>query len=175
MTAAESFAKEVVYIPVSSLGGQVELDLHSGLPGIRPKSIRPHWVVVPVLYAISRVLPALIPRLIRRRERSGIGSGQSVEAQRHRSLVEPFAVARKALTGGGPMSQELHYTSAPRGLKPGSRGFCTVASTVGLSGPLAERLESLSGYQPIYPVHDPAAARNPVNFMHIKPAWLESR
>ena len=25
------------------------------------------------------------------------------------------------------MSQELVYTSAPQGLKPGSRGFCTVA------------------------------------------------
>ncbi len=68
------------------------------------------------------------------------------------------------------MSQELHYTSAPRGLKPGSRGFCTVAATPGLSGTLLERLESLSAYQPVYPVHDPAAARNPVNFMHLKPA-----
>jgi hypothetical protein len=71
VTAAESFAKEVVYIPVSSLGGQVELDLQSGLPGIRPKTIRPHWVVVPILYSISRVLPALVPRLIRRSKRSG--------------------------------------------------------------------------------------------------------
>ena len=68
------------------------------------------------------------------------------------------------------MSQELHYTSVPRGLKPGSRGFCTVAATPGLSGPLLERLESLSAYQPVFPVHDPAAARNPVNFMHVKAA-----
>jgi hypothetical protein len=66
------------------------------------------------------------------------------------------------------MTQELHYTSLPRGLKPGSRGFCTVASTPHMAGPLVERLESLSGYQPVYPVHDPAAARNPVNFMHVK-------
>ena len=56
MTAAESFAKDVTYIAVSSLGGQVELDLQSGLPGIRPKTIRPHWVVVPILYSISRSL-----------------------------------------------------------------------------------------------------------------------
>ena len=68
------------------------------------------------------------------------------------------------------MSQELHYTSVPRGLKPGSRGFCTVAATPGLSGPLLERLESLSAYQPVFPVHDPAAAKNPVNFMHVKAA-----
>jgi hypothetical protein len=68
------------------------------------------------------------------------------------------------------MSQELHYTSVPRGLKPGSRGFCTVASTPGVSSALVERLESLSAYQPVYPMHDPAAANNPVNFMHLKPA-----
>ena len=66
------------------------------------------------------------------------------------------------------MSQELHYTSVPRGLKPGSRGFCTVACTPQMSGPLVERLESLSGYQPVYPVHDPAASRNPINFAHIR-------
>ncbi len=66
------------------------------------------------------------------------------------------------------MSQELHYTSVPRGLKPGSRGFCTVACTLQMSGPLTERLESLSGYQPVYPVHDPAAARNPINLSHLK-------
>ena len=68
------------------------------------------------------------------------------------------------------MSQELHYTSVPRGLKPGTRGFCTVASTPGFSAALVERLESLSAYQPVYPVHDPASARNPVNYMHLKAA-----
>ena len=66
VTAAESFAKEVTYIAVSSLGGQMELDPNSGLPGIRPRNIRPHWVTVPLLYSISRVLPALVPRLVRR-------------------------------------------------------------------------------------------------------------
>jgi hypothetical protein len=41
------------------------------------------------------------------------------------------------------MSQELHYTSVPRGLKPGTRGFCTVAVTPQMPGPLVERLENL--------------------------------
>jgi GTPase-associated protein 1, N-terminal domain type 2/GTPase-associated protein 1, middle domain len=68
------------------------------------------------------------------------------------------------------MSQELHYTSVPRGLKPGSRGFCTVATTPGMSGQLADRLESFTAYQAIYPPHDPAASRNPINFMHVKSA-----
>jgi hypothetical protein len=44
------------------------------------------------------------------------------------------------------MAWELYYTSAPRGLRPGSRGFCTVARTQGMPLQLIDRLESLSGY-----------------------------
>lgn len=66
------------------------------------------------------------------------------------------------------MSQELHYTSVPRGLKPGSRGFCTVAATPHLPGPLVDRLEALSGYQPVFPPHDPSAALNPVVFSQLR-------
>jgi hypothetical protein len=66
------------------------------------------------------------------------------------------------------MSQELHYTSVPRGLKPGSRGFCTVGLTPHMPGPLVERLESLSGYQPFFPPHDPSAALNPIVFSHLR-------
>ncbi len=46
------------------------------------------------------------------------------------------------------MSQELHYTSVARGLKPGSRGFGTVATTANLPETLAERLEGLSAIAP---------------------------
>ena len=49
------------------------------------------------------------------------------------------------------MSHELHYTSVPRGLKSGSVGFSTVAQTAGLPAPIADRLEGLSGYRPVYP------------------------
>src|SRR5688572_8699530 len=66
------------------------------------------------------------------------------------------------------MSHELHYTSAPRGLKPGSRGFCTVACTAGLPAPLADRLESLSGYRQVFPPNDPSAGRNPVAWSHLR-------
>src|SRR5262249_49485121 len=68
------------------------------------------------------------------------------------------------------MSQELHYTSVARGLKPGSRGFCTVAATPSMSGPLADRLESLSAYQQVYPPGDPAAALNPIAHVYVKVA-----
>jgi hypothetical protein len=69
---------------------------------------------------------------------------------------------------GNRMSQELIYTSAPRGLKPGSRGFCTVAATAGMPPPLVERLESLSGYRPLFPAGDPSAHLNPVSYAHWK-------
>ncbi|MSR70130.1 MAG: hypothetical protein EXS17_07285 [Phycisphaerales bacterium] len=46
------------------------------------------------------------------------------------------------------MAFELFYTSAPRGLKPQTSGFCTVAMTRGFPAPFVPRLEALSGYRP---------------------------
>jgi hypothetical protein len=66
------------------------------------------------------------------------------------------------------MSLELHYTSAPRGLKPGSRGFGTVAATANLPETLADRLEGLSAYQAVYAPGDPSAALNPIAYVHIR-------
>ncbi|WP_437193416.1 hypothetical protein [Planctomicrobium sp. SH527] len=66
------------------------------------------------------------------------------------------------------MIQELLYTSAPKGLKPGSRGFCTVLSTSGMPAPIATALESLSGYRPVFPPGDPQAKLNPVVYSHLK-------
>ncbi|MDR3632275.1 MAG: hypothetical protein P4L84_00485 [Isosphaeraceae bacterium] len=66
------------------------------------------------------------------------------------------------------MSQELHYTSAPRGLWPGSQGYCTVACTAHMPSSLAERLEGLSAYRNIFPPHDPRATQNPVVLSHLR-------
>jgi hypothetical protein len=63
--------------------------------------------------------------------------------------------------------EEIVYTSAEKGLKQGSRGFCTVVSTAGMSLALAERLESMSGYRHAFPLHDPQASLNPVCFSHV--------
>lgn len=65
------------------------------------------------------------------------------------------------------MVEEIVYTSAEKGLKQGSRGFCTVVSTAGMSLALAERLESMSGYRHAFPLHDPQASLNPVCFAHV--------
>ncbi len=65
------------------------------------------------------------------------------------------------------MSQEIIYTSAPQGLRPGSFGFCTVATTPGMATSVAERLEALSGYRHVYPPGHPRAPFNPVAFSHV--------
>ncbi len=65
------------------------------------------------------------------------------------------------------MIEEIIYTSAQKGLKAGSRGFCTVVSTAGMALNTAERLESMSGYRHAFPMHDPRAQHNPVNYSHV--------
>ncbi|MGL6226609.1 MAG: hypothetical protein ACRC10_08280 [Thermoguttaceae bacterium] len=65
------------------------------------------------------------------------------------------------------MIQELIYTSAPRGLKPNSQGFCTVAATRGIAPNLVMRLESLSGYRHLYLPQDANAHLNPTNYSYL--------
>ena len=65
------------------------------------------------------------------------------------------------------MLQELIYTSAPVGLKPGSQGFCTVACTTGMPPNLAKLLETLSGYRHVFLPPDPNANNNPVSCSHL--------
>lgn len=45
------------------------------------------------------------------------------------------------------MAQELLFTSAPKGLKPGSSGPCVVLVSLSMPPLLMQRLESLSGYR----------------------------
>ena len=66
------------------------------------------------------------------------------------------------------MSQELFYTSAPRGLKSGSRDYCTVSRTQSVSPAMADLLETLSGYRILFMPHDPRAPRNPVAWSHVQ-------
>ena len=66
------------------------------------------------------------------------------------------------------MSQELHYTSVPRGLRPGTKGFCTVAVTSHMTGPLIDRLEGLTRYLPVYSPDDLLFARNPIAYSHLR-------
>ena len=55
VATADAIAKNVVYVPVSSLGHAPEPHPNAeNLLAIRPRDIRPHWVTVPVLYALVR-------------------------------------------------------------------------------------------------------------------------
>src|SRR5206468_12765810 len=62
VAAAETFARDVTYIAVSSLGPRIQVDPGSGLPAIRPADIEPVWVTAPLLYCLSRASSRLIPR-----------------------------------------------------------------------------------------------------------------
>ena len=64
------------------------------------------------------------------------------------------------------MSFELVYTSAQRGLKPNSSGFCTVAATGGISKLVSMKLEGLSAYEFHFKLSDANANLNPANFAH---------
>ena len=60
---------------------------------------------------------------------------------------------------------ELVYTSAKRGLKPGSSGFTTVIRTKGIPRQLQSFLESISTYRELA---QGAAASSPENFMLLR-------
>jgi hypothetical protein len=66
------------------------------------------------------------------------------------------------------MAFELVYTSAQKGLKTGSSGFCTVAYTREMPANLVDVLESLSIYKPEIPAYAPNAHLNPVSYSHYR-------
>lgn len=70
------------------------------------------------------------------------------------------------------MASELIYTSAERGLRPGTRGYCTVAHTRGVAPALLQILEALSSYKSLYAVHEETNAENPVSFSHYRSSLL---
>ena len=63
------------------------------------------------------------------------------------------------------MAKELIYTSVPKGLKPGSEGFCTVAYTNSMSPNMVRLLESYSNYL-FLPLE--TLSSTPVSFRHYK-------
>ncbi|MDT8389217.1 MAG: hypothetical protein RRC34_01755 [Lentisphaeria bacterium] len=71
------------------------------------------------------------------------------------------------------MARELYYTSARKGLKPGTHGFCTVARSDGLSNGLVRLLESLSAYKSFFSGHTEDADKNPVSICHFRASIRE--
>lgn len=64
VSAAEGFAKEVVYIPVSAMGHNAQVDQEKGHMGIRPSDLEPKWTDVPLVYALARWSTGLIPSAV---------------------------------------------------------------------------------------------------------------
>ncbi len=62
VNAAEGFAENVTYVPVSALGHSPTLELESGKLGVRPSQISPQWAELPLLYLLSLTSGGLIPR-----------------------------------------------------------------------------------------------------------------
>ena len=64
------------------------------------------------------------------------------------------------------MSTELLYTSAPQGLRHGSRGFCTVLTTAGMPINVIGKLEAISSYRHLFAPDSNRASENPVSLAH---------
>lgn len=67
VTAAEGFAKYVTYIPVSAVGPTTHLSADGAQLTIRPMEASPHWVTVPITYALAKYVKGLIPRTVEQR------------------------------------------------------------------------------------------------------------
>jgi hypothetical protein len=67
VAAAEGFTKNLLFIPVSATGCAPEHDPQTGAFGMRPNSLSPYWVEVPMLYALSQGCTGLIGTAIRKK------------------------------------------------------------------------------------------------------------
>ncbi|MFW6414220.1 MAG: FHA domain-containing protein [Verrucomicrobiota bacterium] len=50
VSTAESFARDVIFLPNSALGRSPELDEAGNTLAVRPRDIKPFWITVPMLY-----------------------------------------------------------------------------------------------------------------------------
>jgi hypothetical protein len=60
--AAEAFATEVIYVPVSATGCSPTVDANGAIAGIRPRDVNPIWVEVPMLAVLCKWATTLVHR-----------------------------------------------------------------------------------------------------------------
>ena len=65
VSLSEQFASEVSYLPVSATGRPPSVDPTSGALGFRTAEIVPIWIDVPIIDALSRSFPGIVPVLRR--------------------------------------------------------------------------------------------------------------
>ncbi|TWT87846.1 hypothetical protein [Neorhodopirellula pilleata] len=61
VSAAESFSRNVMFIPVSATGRAPEKDPLTGIIGVRPRDVAPVWCDVPLLAVLAKHGAGLIP------------------------------------------------------------------------------------------------------------------
>jgi len=90
VAAAEGFANEVLYVPISATGCGPEIDPLSNAQGFRPKNLKPMWVEVPLLYLMCRHMGGLVGywREKEGKSRSNV-PGEGVCAHPTQSLAYP--------------------------------------------------------------------------------------
>ena len=68
VAAATAFSSDVTYIPVSALGCSPTLQGTQLV--VDPEKIEPWWAEVPMLYAMQRTIPRLIPTIQSKKTRA---------------------------------------------------------------------------------------------------------
>ena len=56
VSAAESFASDVTYVPASAIGNSVSIDSGTGEMSIRPSDAKPLGIETPFLFILSQLL-----------------------------------------------------------------------------------------------------------------------
>jgi len=111
VAAAEGFSNEVIYLPNSAFGCSPEVvrlrDGNEAL-GIRPANLKPMLAELPLLYALHRAVPTLVPGLDRTGSRDGVTMAPVSKPLPHHAL--PPAVALHS--DDGPAT---HHAAEPRG------------------------------------------------------------
>ncbi len=128
VAAAEGFSDEVIYFPNSALGCSPEtLPGNKGL-GVRPCNIRPRLAELPLLYALHRAVPTLIPGIMRTGE-NGSAAFVPVSQPTAHPALKPGAMLAQAMAAKGsappnpvptapPKPREVRLAEAPPEVAP---------------------------------------------------------
>lgn len=127
VAAAEGFSDEVIYLPNSALGCSPEQIPGSNVLGIRPSYIRPLLAELPLLYALHRAVPTMIPAILRSDKASdgvipvttetvkpAIKPAKIAKANAERQAPPPSQQVSAAEPTSLPLKREVPLAEAPR-------------------------------------------------------------
>ena len=115
VAAAEGFSEEVIYLPNSALGCSPEIMPGSNALGVRPCNIRPRLAEVPLLYALHRAVPTLIPAIQRTGEKGSEAFIAVQQAPAH-PAIKPGAMLARAMAE--QRSNATNTSPAPQASPP---------------------------------------------------------